>query len=350
MTENWHPSSASPDDDPQPAQPIAPAGPVQHAQPLPVPAQPWRQPAPPPPPHAGYAGFYGGQPPIYPPGALAGPAGPPPRPRHWARWTAGGALALVLVLGGGAAGAAVVHGLDGGTTTASPVVPATNAASTGSLADMIASVQPSVVSITVTLPDGTVSGSGMIIRSDGMILTNNHVISDAVNGGGPITVTFSDGSTKPATVIGADPSTDIAVIQAGNVSNLKPATLGDSGKVQVGQTVVAIGSPLALDDTVTSGIVSALNRTVSAGGDNQQQQPNGNASAGSTTYKNMIQTDAAINEGNSGGPLFNAAGQVIGVNSVIETSDSSSTGNIGIGFSIPIDTAHQVADRLMRGH
>jgi putative serine protease PepD len=241
-----------------------------------------------------------------------------------------------------------VHGLDGGTPTSSAVVSATNASAKGSLADMIASVQPSVVSITVTLPNGTVSGSGVIIRSDGMILTNNHVVTDAVNGGGTISVTFSDGTSKPATIVGTDSSTDLAVIKAQNVSNLKPATLGDSSKVSVGDTVVAIGSPLDLTDTVTSGIVSALNRTITAGGDQNQQQY-GNATSGTTTYKNMIQTDAALNEGNSGGPLVNAAGQVIGINSVIETSGQSSSGNIGLGFAIPIDTARQVADQLMKG-
>jgi putative serine protease PepD len=375
MTENWHPAPTS-DDDPHPVAPSGPAPqaqpaapepqahpePVHHTQPLPVVStHPWQPAAPPPPPHAAYAaqhaartGYpgYGGQPPIYSPGAAigpAGPAGPPSRPGRWRRWTAGGALALVLVAGGGAAGAAIVHGLDGGTPTASGVVSATNASAKGSLADMIASVQPSVVSITVTLPNGTVSGSGVIIRSDGMILTNNHVVTDAVNGGGTISVTFSDGTSKPATIVGTDSSTDLAVIKARNVSNLKPATLGDSSKVSVGDTVVAIGSPLDLTDTVTSGIVSALNRTITAGGDQNQQQY-GNATSGTTTYKNMIQTDAALNEGNSGGPLVNAAGQVIGINSVIETSGQSSSGNIGLGFAIPIDTARQVADQLVKGH
>jgi putative serine protease PepD len=357
MTENWHPAPTSRDDEPQPVPP-----PARPTQPLPaVSTHPWQPAAPPPPPHAAYAaqhaaqtGYpgYGGQPPVYPPGAAigpAGPAGPPSRPGRWRRWTAGGALALVLVAGGGAAGAAIVHGLDGGTPTASAVVSATNASSTGSLADMIASVQPSVVSITVTVANGTVSGSGVIIRSDGMILTNNHVVSDAVNGGGTISVTFSDGTSKAASIVGTDSSTDLAVIKAQNVSGLKPATLGDSSKLAVGDTVVAIGSPLDLTDTVTSGIVSALNRTITAGGDQNQQQY-GNATSGTTTYKNMVQTDAALNEGNSGGPLVNAAGQVIGINSVIETSSQTSSGNIGLGFAIPINTARQVANQLMQGH
>jgi putative serine protease PepD len=387
MTENWHPTRQPHGAAPQPTQPAPaarparspevdqaqpaepdrqasparPAPPAAQTQPLPavVSTHPW-QPASPQPPHAGYAsahvphaGYasYGGQPPLYPPGAVVpvGPVPPPRGPRRWRRWTAGGALALVLVAGGGAAGAAIVHGRDGGGVAPSSVVSATNASSTGSMAAMIASVRPSVVSITVTLSNGTVSGSGVIIRSDGMILTNNHVIADAVSAGGAITVTFSDGSTRAATVIGTDSSTDLAVIQAKNVSNLKPATLGDSGKMAVGDTVVAIGSPLDLEQTVTEGIVSALNRTITAGGD-QSQQPDSNANSSGTTYRNMIQTDAALNEGNSGGPLVNAAGQVIGINSVIATSGSNDTGNIGLGFAIPINTAKQVADKLMQGH
>jgi putative serine protease PepD len=222
-------------------------------------------------------------------------------------------------------------------------------------------VQPSTVSITVTTQQGGDEGTGVIIRSDGMILTNNHVVADAVSGG-QISVKFNDGKKVPAQIVGTDPATDLAVIKAGGVSGLKPVTFGNSDQLQVGDPVVAIGSPLGLEGSVTSGIVSALHRTLSEGGENQQQQPppgfppgfggqgqqdqQGQQSAG-TAIGDAIQTDAAINPGNSGGPLVNGSGQVIGINTAIATSGGGN-GNIGVGFAIPIDTAKQVADQLIK--
>ncbi|WP_433181095.1 trypsin-like peptidase domain-containing protein [Actinoallomurus sp. CA-150999] len=278
------------------------------------------------------------------------------KPSGW--WTArrraaAGGVALALVLTGGIAGGAVAALIDNGRTVfASPtaVQPASNKSVTG-IAAIAQAVQPSVVSITVTTETGQGEGSGVILRSDGVILTNNHVVADAAQGG-QISVNFSDGKKASATVLGTDPSTDLAVIKAAGVSGLKPATLGNSDQLQVGDSVVAIGSPLGLEGSVTSGIVSALHRTLNEG-DNEQQQPpgfggrQGQSNSSSATIGDAIQTDAAINPGNSGGPLVNASGQVIGINTAIATSGGSN-GNIGVGFAIPIDTARQVSDQLIK--
>jgi putative serine protease PepD len=177
-----------------------------------------------------------------------------------------------------------------------------------------------------------------VISKDGLIVTNNHVVAGAVNGGN-ISVILNDGRTVPATIKGTDPLTDLAVIKA-EATDLTPATLGSSGNLAVGQGVVAIGSPFGLEATVTSGIVSALNRPVTSGDD----EP------GSTTVFPAIQTDAAINPGNSGGALIDLAGQVVGINSAIKTaggSGQSEGGNIGLGFAIPIDQAKPIIDELV---
>jgi putative serine protease PepD len=243
-------------------------------------------------------------------------------------------LALVAGLIGGAAGSAIYNAV---TEEPAPVVSsleqvprpgeATGFASVAEVADV---VLPSVVSIAA----GPGSGSGVIISSDGEILTNNHV-ADAARGG-ELQVTFHDGTIAPAEVVGLDPVTDIAVIRARNVSGLQPAELGSSAELRVGEQVVAIGSPLGLDGTVTSGIVSALNRPVTAGG-----QLGGQAATFSA-----IQTDAPINPGNSGGPLVNMSGQVVGINTAIATTPGS-RGSVGVGFSIPVDQARVIAEQLV---
>ena len=206
------------------------------------------------------------------------------------------------------------------------------------------SVLPSVVKINVKGQQGEGSGSGIIISSDGEILTNNHVVEVAAQGG-EISVNFNDGSAKKATVVGTDPLTDLAVIKAEDVSGLQPASIGRSTQVDVGENVVAIGSPFGLEATVTSGIVSALNRPVSVGSSTAEQ------SGQDTTYP-AIQTDAAINPGNSGGPLVNLRGDVVGINSSIRTAssglDSSSGGSIGLGFAIPIDQVWPVVQQLRK--
>jgi putative serine protease PepD len=288
-------------------------------------------------------------------------AGLPKAPTWWTaqRKLAAGGVALALVLGGGIAGGAVAALIGHGTTYASPtsIQPASKRSVTGVTA-IAAAVQPSVVSITVVTPMGQAEGSGVITRSDGTIMTNNHVVAEAAQGG-QITVKFSDGRRTPATVIGTDPASDLAVIRASGVSALKPATFGSSDQLRVGDPVVAIGSPLGLEGSVTAGIVSALHRTLNEGSSDQQQQQipglpgqglpdqgGGQPQAGAT-IGDAIQTDAAINPGNSGGPLVNAYGQVVGVNSAIATSGNGN-GNIGVGFAIPIDMAKQVADQLIR--
>jgi putative serine protease PepD len=253
------------------------------------------------------------------------------------------AVLLVAVTGvGGATGAVLASGLGGtaATTTASATTRASSVADTGTsqlLAKVAAAVQPSVVSVVVTLPNGTEEGSGVILSSSGSILTNAHVVADA--GNGRITVTFSDGTTANARVVGSNTTKDIAVIKAEGVSGLTPATLGSSSTLHVGDTVLAIGSPLGLDGSVTSGIVSALHRD--AGKES-------GASSDSVALDDAIQTDAAINPGNSGGPLVDASGRVVGISTAIATT-SSDSGSIGVGFAITIDDATDVANGILSG-
>jgi len=210
----------------------------------------------------------------------------------------------------------------------------------GSVEQVAAKVLPSVVKIDVSGSEGAGSGSGIILSSDGEILTNNHVAAIAGDGGS-MTVFFNDGSSAKASVVGTDPLTDTAVIKAEGVSGLTPATIGKSEDLKVGEGVVAIGSPFGLDSTVTSGIVSALNRPVDVGSDSE-----GN----STTYP-AIQTDAAINPGNSGGALVDMNGNVVGINSSIRTASSGEgeAGSIGLGFAIPIDEVLPIVDQMSKG-
>jgi putative serine protease PepD len=172
-------------------------------------------------------------------------------------------------------------------------------------------------------------------------LTNNHVV-EAAKGAGDTTITFADGRTSKFTVVGTDPSSDIAVVKADNVTDLTPIAIGSSANLKVGQDVVAVGSPLGLEGTVTTGIISALNRPVAAGGDIKNQN----------TVLDAIQTDAAINPGNSGGALVNMNGELVGVNSAIATlggdSADAQSGSIGLGFAIPIDQAKRIADELIQ--
>jgi putative serine protease PepD len=291
------------------------------------------------------------------------PPGPPPPPRRsgFGRIAGTGALVLAVALGSGLAGAEIALHRDGGspTTVASGTVVKGGTSPTETLAKVAAAVQPSVVSIKVAASGGTDEGSGVIMTSNGAILTNNHVISAAANGG-TITVTFSNGDTAKATIVGRDTSTDLAVIKASGVSNLKPATFGNSDSVHVGDTVLAIGSPLGLEGSVSAGIISALHRPVDVGsGDQQPQSPFGDpfgqqqqSQGGPTTVLNdAIQTDAPINPGNSGGPLVDAQGRVIGINSAIASlsSGTGQSGNIGVGFAIPVDEAQRVAQQLLKG-
>lgn len=273
-----------------------------------------------------------------------------------------GVLVGALILGGaagvgGAAGydawkgdeapASSVNTSDAFETTNTAVVP------DGSVEKVAAAVLPSVVKINVTGNSGTGSGSGIVLSKDGNILTNNHVVSTAGENGS-ITVTFNDGKTVKATVIGTDPVTDMAVIKAEGVDDLTPAAIGKSSDLKVGQAVVAVGSPYGLNSTVTTGIVSALNRPVSVSTSEQEspfaQQQAPQAST-RTTYP-AIQTDAAINPGNSGGALVDLSGRVVGINSSIRTSGGSVTssgGSIGLGFAIPIDQVRPIVTQIING-
>jgi putative serine protease PepD len=250
-----------------------------------------------------------------------------------------GAAALVLAAGVGAATYALLA--DGNTTVRDVTVASgspTASTSTLSIGEIYDRANASVVEITVTVPgrsgpDGAGSGaaqaqgSGFVYDTSGHVVTNEHVVDGATS----IEVRFADGKTSAATVVGTDASTDLAVLRLDSPpSNLTPLTLADSSQVDVGDGVVAIGSPFGLENSVTSGIVSALDRSM--------QAPNG------FTINGSIQTDAAINHGNSGGPLLDLAGRVIGVNAQIE---SDSGGNDGVGFAIPSNTVHSIVTQLL---
>jgi|RhiMethySRZTD1v2_1073278.scaffolds.fasta_scaffold539308_2 putative serine protease PepD len=196
-------------------------------------------------------------------------------------------------------------------------------------------MNPSVVSITVRSAGEQVEGSGVILQADGLIVTNNHVVEDAA-GGGRVTVQLDDGRTVAATVVGTDPATDLAVVQAQGVSGLKAATFGDSDALEVGDTVLAVGNSLGLEGLVTAGIVSALHRSVGTDG-----------SGGS--LGDVIQTDASINPGNSGGPLVDAAGRVVGITTANASVSAEPSGSIGVGFAIPSNRVMQVVNRLAGG-
>ena len=255
-------------------------------------------------------------------------------------------LAAALAIGAGA-GAGIYAGLSGGSspsTTATAVVPAQSVAATQtvtSLTQLYKDVTPGVVDITIAGQSSGNSfgfggqqqteaeGSGFVYDTKGDIVTNAHV----VDGASTITVHFWNGKTAKATLVGADDSSDTAVVKVNvDASQLHPLTLGDSSTVVPGQPVAAIGSPFGLPETMTSGIVSAINRTITA--------PNNYSIGGA------IQTDAPINHGNSGGPLLDSSGEVIGINAQIE---SDSGGNDGVGFAIPINASKKVADTIISG-
>jgi putative serine protease PepD len=299
-----------------------------------------------PPPSPGEYGWHtdpGLAPPAFPSRPMPVPPTPPRRSMTL--------VALVAALIGAAVGALVV-GLIGTThtTTVDSGLSGSNATAPapkldGSISAAAAKIGPSVVTINVDTASEQDTGSGVIIRSDGFILTNNHVISSAGGGTGTITVTLKDGRQRPATVVGVDASDDLAVIRVG-LSGLTAASFASSDGLVVGQTVVAVGAPLGLSDTVTSGIVSDIGRPVSTG----------DSSGDNGSVFNAIQTDAAINPGNSGGPLVNLAGDVVGLNAAIATDTGSGglqvpgqsqAGNIGIGFAIPSDEASRIAAELI---
>jgi putative serine protease PepD len=368
---------------PQP--PVAPqSSPPQSGPPSwpqPQPASPWQQPQaqPQPPaygyqqPYQSYSGYQTAPQPQYAyaagpeqPGqptseypAWAHPVGEPQRdPAKAARGRrilVTGAVAVLIALGAGGVGAATALAFDnnnGSSAIKTSDSSVTRVVDRSSLAQIASAVRDSVVSITTQSGEG----SGVIFSTDGYIVTNNHVVATAT--GNTVNIIFADGKKATATIVGTDPRTDLAVVKATGVSGLKAATFGKSANMQVGDTVLALGSPLGLEGSVTSGIISAKDRTIQSSSDEQQtpQVPdgsqNGNGqqsqSGSSTTMSGLLQTDAPINPGNSGGALVNTNGEVIGINSAIATSGSNS-GNIGLGFAIPSDKAVQVANALKSG-
>jgi putative serine protease PepD len=261
------------------------------------------------------------RPPLPPSPAASRSSSPPPvRSRSRPR------LATVLaaaILAGGASGAGVVVALDRGAQAAGPTIvqeraPANGSASAGSTEAAARQVLPSVVQVRA----GRGSGSGVVMDREGHVLTNHHVVSGASS----VRLVLSSGRTVTAEVVGSDADDDIAVLRA-NAGALRAARLGVSADLRIGQPVIAVGSPLGLNGTVTSGIISALNR--------------------GATAESMIQTDASINPGNSGGPLVDLDGRVVGINTSIATLSGRGSGNIGIGFAVPIDRALDVARQIL---
>jgi putative serine protease PepD len=249
--------------------------------------------------------------------------------RKWLPWAL---IAAAIVVGGVLGG--VIAGVTGSSSTDLSAV----GCNATSIADK---TLPTIVTISAQSGTSGGTGSGEVIRSDGYILTNNHVISVAANSG-TISVLFNDGQTAPATLVGRDPLSDLAVIKVSNESSLPVIPFGSSGSVVVGEPVVALGAPLGLSNTVTTGVVSALDRTVEVPSDNGK----------TAILASAIQTDAAINPGNSGGSLVDCAGDLIGVPSAGAVAPSTgpgggSTGSIGLGFAIPVDTAKSVSDQLI---
>lgn len=297
---------------------------------------------------ASHAGGYAAHGSAYPGPGYAFGSPPPPRERKGPGW---GALLTTATLAAVLAGS--VGGIAGGWLGAndylnfgpngySAPAPAPGAGATdrpeGSIANISAKALPSVVTIYVEGQGGRGSGSGWAFDEQGHVVTNNHVIEAAAEGG-EVVVQTADGQRYDATIVGRDASYDLAVLAVDGVT-LEPLPLGTSADVRVGDPVIAVGAPLGLDSTVTSGIISALNRPVSPGGGEQQ------------SFINAIQTDAAINPGNSGGPLLDMQGQVVGVNSAIATTSAlgagGTSGNIGVGFAIPSDQVAKTVEQLIR--
>jgi putative serine protease PepD len=268
---------------------------------------------------------------------------------HWLRSRLGIILgAATLALLSGAAGALGVVELRPVAATANGprCPPALTRPAAASVEQAAAKAIPSVVKLETATGTQTEEGSGVVLSADGLILTNNHVVSMPGSGGvGPAVnmATLADGRAAPFTIVGADPVTDIAVVRVQGISGLKPITMGSSAGLHVGQDVVAIGAPLGLDSTVTTGVISALHRPVSGI----------TGPGGSSVVFDAIQTDATMSPGSSGGALLNTAGEMIGLDSAIATMGAIYPGGpagwIGVGFAIPVDQARRVANQLIVG-
>ena len=316
----------------------------------------------------------GGQPP-YGPSHVSHPANSPKRKATFGVGTLVASILAAGLVGGGVVAASDAF-LDGDSPAAvsnsqQGTVIVNNKDDVNVITAAAQKASPSVVTIKATGGGEGGTGSGIILDTQGHILTNTHVVTlDGKAANATVEVRTSDGRVLPASIVGTDPLSDLAVIKVEDASGLVPATLGDSAKLNVGDTAVAIGSPLGLTGTVTDGIVSTLNRTISVassaapkdGGDDSQGDdqggfqfapPDGGQGQSSpdqgSISLNVIQTDAAINPGNSGGALVNSKGEVIGVNVAIASAggESSSSGNIGVGFSVPINHAKRVAQEII---
>ncbi|XVU22120.1 S1C family serine protease [Actinoplanes sp. CA-054009] len=268
---------------------------------------------------------------VTPPPPFVPPTNPASGGSRWPRRIAGGAALIALVAGAGTAGGVVAERylIDHDSTTAATATTASSTTVTGDqdLAAIVKQVQPSIVTVMVDGTRESSLGSGVVLSSTGLILTNNHVISSE----GTVSVRLSNGTTVPASVVATDTTHDLALVQATGLTGLTPATFGTDDNVAVGDTVLAFGAPLGLENTVTSGIVSATDRSINTG----TEQLSG-----------LLQTDAAINEGNSGGALVDLSGHVVGINVAIATASDTSTGSIGVGFAIPADTVTSVVKQL----
>src|ERR1700733_427843 len=256
--------------------------------------------------------------------------------RRWRPWAA---LGAALAVGGGL-GAGIASAANSSTSTPAANT-TTRESSTGQVSvchvtSVANQVIPSVVTISARGAEGGGTGSGEVLKAGGYILTNNHVIAIAANGGS-VGVQFADGQTAPATIVGRDPQTDLAVLKVDTSAKLQVIAIGSSSSVVVGQAAVVIGAPLGLSGTVTSGIVSALDRTVEVPGEDNR----------AALLVGAIQTDAAINPGNSGGSMVNCSGQLIGVPTAGAAVPNSPGGSIGLGFAIPVNLAMTIADEII---
>ncbi len=258
-----------------------------------------------------------------------------------------GAVVVALVAGGigGGIGVYLERGGGGGRVTLPQAGVGAGERAAGSVAGIAARALPGVVTIHVRAGGDQSTGTGFVLDKAGHILTNNHVVQAAATGGS-ISVTFNGGQTAKATLVGRDGGYDLAVIKVSGVSGLTPLALGNSDSVRVGDSVVAIGAPFDLAGTVTTGIISAKERPITAGG----RKKSGDSS--DVSYVDALQTDAPINPGNSGGPLMDSQARVIGINSAIRSAGDSDTGHgqggsIGLGFAIPINQAKRVAEELI---
>ncbi|MFC9291887.1 S1C family serine protease, partial [Streptomyces sp. NPDC057052] len=331
------PTPAPAPDAPQPVPDAPVTAPEAHSRPAPPPVDPWRR-------YDPWAGGPVAAGPLQQTGAAVAGVEQPRRRRR--RSLVGGALLLALVSGGVGGGVGVYLERHGGTVAVElPQAPVeAGDRDADGVAGIAARALPGVVTLHVSGSGAGGTGTGFVLDTRGHILTNSHVVEPAGSGGG-ISVVFNGGRTAEAEVVGRDSGYDLAVVKVTGVRGLKPLPLGNSDNVRVGDPVVAIGAPFDLEGTVTSGIISAKERPITAGGES--------GDASDVSYVDALQTDAPINPGNSGGPLLDARGRVVGINSAIRSAadgtgpDGGQAGSIGLGFAIPVNQGKRVAEELI---